>query len=69
MKILPDRLLGEKGWQHGFLMKYDLGIGYKESAGNLIFIDLDLNEKFTPAEMAILKQYYEYEKKKNAMLL
>ncbi|CAD8080636.1 unnamed protein product [Paramecium primaurelia] len=61
LKILPDRLLGEKGWQHGFLMKYDLGVGYKESA--------DLNEKFTPAEIAILKQYNEYEKKKNAMLL
>ncbi|CAD8183662.1 unnamed protein product [Paramecium octaurelia] len=61
LKIQPDRLLGQKGWQPGFLMKFDLGVGYKESA--------DLNEKFTPAELAILKQYKQYEKKKNATLL
>ncbi|CAD8110969.1 unnamed protein product [Paramecium sonneborni] len=61
LKLQPDRLLGKNGWQPGFLMKYDLGVGYKES--------IDLNEKFTPAELAILKQYKKYEKKKNGALL
>ncbi|CAD8174115.1 unnamed protein product [Paramecium octaurelia] len=61
LKLHPNRLQGEKGWQPGFMMKYDLGSGYRDSK--------DLVEEQTPAEEAILKQYEKYEKKKNAVLL
>ncbi|CAD8066141.1 unnamed protein product [Paramecium sonneborni] len=61
LKLHPNRLQGDKGWQPGFMMKYDLGSGYRDSK--------DLIEESTPAEEAILKQYDKYEKKKNAVLL
>ncbi|CAD8149499.1 unnamed protein product [Paramecium octaurelia] len=61
LKLLPNRLQGDRGWQPGFMMKYDLGSGYRDSK--------DLVEEQTPAEEAILKQYDKYEKKKSAALL
>ncbi|CAD8153996.1 unnamed protein product [Paramecium pentaurelia] len=61
LKLHPNHLQGEKGWEPGFMMKYDLGSGYRDSK--------DLVEEQTPAEEAILKQYEKYEKKKSAALL